>query len=92
MCDCYGHKCEKCDTTLDIHLGDYDTGREEIEVYCDEHIPLDTDNGVVWQWSDDEGKKPTDMKRMFIKWRTKNAEENADDNCPNTWHAVKEAK
>ena len=39
MCDCYYHKCKECDITLPVHLGDYDTEREEIEVFCKDHIP-----------------------------------------------------
>ena len=39
MCDCYRHKCKECETMLPIHLGDFNTGRDEIEVFCNEHIP-----------------------------------------------------
>ena len=39
MCDCYGEKCKECEEVIPIHLGDYETSRDEIEVYCKEHIP-----------------------------------------------------
>lgn len=39
MCDCYSHKCKECDTKLPVHLGDYETERDEIEVFCQNHLP-----------------------------------------------------
>jgi hypothetical protein len=39
MCDCYFHKCKECDTKLPVHLGDYETERNEIEVFCQDHLP-----------------------------------------------------
>ncbi len=46
MCDCYSHKCEKCDVHLPIHITDFCLERDQIRVYCDAHIP--EDNVVVF--------------------------------------------
>ena len=34
MCDCYTAKCAKCGRDIPMHLGDFETKRDEIEVYC----------------------------------------------------------
>ena len=39
MCNCYNHKCEKCETVIPMHLEDYETRENEIKVFCHEHIP-----------------------------------------------------
>jgi hypothetical protein len=28
-----------CGEKLPVHLGDYETGRDEVEVFCEKHIP-----------------------------------------------------
>jgi len=42
MCDCYDEKCHEngCKEILPVHLGDYETDRNEIIVYCRDHLPL----------------------------------------------------
>ena len=39
MCDCYHAPCKVCGTMLPVHLGDFNTDREEIEVFCEDHLP-----------------------------------------------------
>jgi len=39
MCDCYLHKCKFCEEKLPVHLGNFETDRSEIEVFCEKHIP-----------------------------------------------------
>jgi hypothetical protein len=34
MCDCYYHHCECCDQPYPVHLGDFDTDRNEIKIWC----------------------------------------------------------
>ena len=34
MCDCYTTECAACDCEMDIHIGDFCTGRENIHPYC----------------------------------------------------------
>ena len=44
MCDCYGHKCKLCDEVIPMHLGDFDTGRGEVDVYCWRHNVSEIDS------------------------------------------------
>ena len=89
MCDCYEHKCQECSEYVPIHLANFGTGRNEIEVYCDKHIPVDTSDGVVWRWGDyagDYSKAPSKTRRVFIRALTENAKAYAaDGNEPNAW-------
>ena len=39
MCDCYNHKCKYCEALLCVHLGDWETKHDEIEVFCEKHTP-----------------------------------------------------
>ncbi len=81
MCDIYMAKCEKCKRKIDMHLADFDTGRDEVKVYCTRHIPKDTTEGCVWQSS-----KESDVpRRVYIKALTPNAKKNADGNHPNAF-------
>ena len=87
MCDCYGHKCEKCNEILSVHLEDFDTEREEIKVFCENHLPRDMSDGTLWEWSDSEADTPRKWFKMFIRPLTENARANYRGNCPNTWHS-----
>ena len=50
MCDCYGPSCSHpgCENIVEMHLGDYLTGRDEVEIYCHFHIPKDISTGVLF--------------------------------------------
>ena len=78
MCDCYTDCCKVCGDPIEMHLADFDTGQDEIEVYCGKHIPLNREDGLVWVYGDD---KP--YKRAFVRWLTDNAKANSDGNHPN---------
>ena len=43
MCDCYWPKCsaEGCNKTIPVHIGDYRFPREDVEVWCEKHIPAE---------------------------------------------------
>ena len=41
LCDIYEAKCKECGRGIPFHLGDFLTGREEIEVYCWDCLPTD---------------------------------------------------
>ena len=51
MCDCYDHKCAhpQCTQLMPIHIGDFCTPRENLEVVCTRHLPKDFD-GAIWRW------------------------------------------
>ena len=80
MCDCYSHKCNHpgCNVRIPIHLEDYETGRDEIKVFCGSHIPKNRDDGVLWTWK--QGKSKT---RVFIKALTDNAKNHWEGNSIN---------
>ena len=89
MCDCYGHGCAVpgCREVIPMHLEDFETARYEIEVYCGEHIPADTSDGVMWAFSDKETqKRPRVLQdRCFVRALTANARGHADGNLPNVF-------
>lgn len=41
MCDCYEAKCEikDCEEKIPIHIADFNFDREEIQVFCNKHLP-----------------------------------------------------
>jgi len=80
MCDCYYHRCNHgdCTQTIYIHLGDFETERDEIEVFCATHLPKDRSNGRLFKLR--RGKSST---RVFIRYLTDNARDLADYNHPN---------
>ena len=78
MCDCYVDKCRVCGEEIEMHLGDFSTGQDEVEVYCGVHLPSDGSDGMVWEYRDGG---PT--RRAFVRWLTPNARENASGNHPN---------
>ena len=83
MCDCYGEKCHKtgCIATLPVHLGDYDTGREEIEVFCKSHIPKE--DCRVFTLTENHSRHFKKGWKMAIRALTDNARMNKNKNYPN---------
>jgi hypothetical protein len=71
-------KCRVCGEQIEMHLVDFSTGQNEIEVYCEVHIPVDRKDGVVWRYGDG---KP--YRKAFVRWLTDNARKHADGNHPN---------
>ena len=78
MCDCYTDYCKVCKEPIEMHLEDFNTPQDEIEVYCGKHIPLDRKDGLVWLYGD----KKKD-KKAFVRWLTKTARFNSYGNHPN---------
>lgn len=39
MCDCYEQKCEACDEMILVHIADFCTPRENLQVFCQAHLP-----------------------------------------------------
>lgn len=90
MCDCYNHPCKVCGLKLPIHLSDFDTERDEIEVFCDRHIPPKNVNVTIYictkeTYSSDaeNGEYWPKGYRMGIKSLTENAKNNRIGNHPN---------
>jgi len=61
-----------------MHLEDFNTAQNEIEVYCGKHIPPDRKNGLVWLYGDKKADK-----KAFVRWLTDNARDNSGGNHPN---------
>jgi len=83
MCDCYVHGCKVCGKGIEMHLADFSTARDEIEVYCRKHIPArrdDRKDGVVWKWRDRAHRYA-----IFVRALTPNAKQMWDGNMPNVY-------
>ena len=93
MCDIYTDYCKVCGTPIEMHLGDWETPREEIEVYCMEHFPIPYEKEcwgwVKWEvprksWRKEWVEKHPDVpKRIVVVSLTERAWNNRDDNHPN---------
>jgi hypothetical protein len=45
ICDCFSHKCETCENTIEWHIGDFKFPREDFQLWCKDCIdkaPLDS--------------------------------------------------
>jgi hypothetical protein len=91
MCDIYCGECKICGADLPVHLGDYDTKREEVEVFCSEHLPK-KDVRVFTLLEDDVYEDLPYVPavvchhigwKMGIRYLTENARENKEKNYPN---------
>ena len=48
MCDCYSHKCELCERTVEMHIADYNYPREDFRAWCDRHVDDAPSDAVVF--------------------------------------------
>lgn len=80
MCDIYYHRCNErgCETSIDMHLEDFSTERDEIEVFCEKHIPKDLSGGILFLMDDEDAKGP-----VFVRSLTANAARHSLGNLPN---------
>lgn len=83
MCDVYQHKCKECDTMLDIHLGNFSTEREEIEVFCQNHLPEEDVRIFTVTTPDQRDENIYSGWKMGIRSLTDNARANKNINHPN---------
>jgi hypothetical protein len=83
MCDCYYHPCKACGLPLPVHLRDFDTGRDEIEVYCRKHIPRGDPDVRAWDIIGRRLQRDLHTTRIGIKALTDNARHSWDGNAPN---------
>lgn len=82
MCDCYYHKCKHCDTHLPMHLADFLTGQDEIEVVCKDCLEKEFDPQhpfTIFRCKDEDDY----VGLMMVIYLTENAKRNADGNHPN---------
>ena len=80
MCDCYEHKCQLCDATIPVHVGDYRFDRDEVEAWCHRHIP-DEPGVQVWKMTttDDFGRYEKYPKGMRFGLRLQKGKLIPDD-------------
>ena len=88
MCDCYEHACKICGELLPVHLGDYQTKRHEIEVFCRSHIPKS--DVRIFTITEPTVEEINNKKRRYkigwkmgIRYLTENAKKNKEINHPN---------
>ena len=78
MCDCYWPTCERCSTRIPLHIADFCMSREDISVFCPDHLPRR--NVVVYEivgeafrpgsdWSDDFYHDPPKGWRMGVRYK-----------------------
>lgn len=78
MCDCYAHPCKECGKGHEVHLADFNTNRDEIDVYCAECF----DRSKIFPWvlfKTEDGE----VDKFAIVYKTDNAWENKNGNTPN---------
>jgi hypothetical protein len=81
MCDICWVKCKCGDGDgVEMHLADYNTAPDEIEIYCGKCVPIERKDGILWKYRD---SKKEFWKMVFVKALTDNAKNNADGNHPN---------
>jgi len=81
MCDCYEATCKVCGIgKIPVHLGDWETTRNEIEVYCGSHVPPTDCRIFVTKAMCGRYKKGW---KMGIRALTENAKAHKDINEPN---------
>ena len=76
MCDIFYPECraEGCAVRASIHLADFLTKRDEVEIYCWNHIPEDISDGVLYDVDDEVvGELPGYKGKLFIRALTDNA-------------------
>lgn len=83
MCDCYTAKCENCDIEIPMHLGDFNTGRDEIKIFCNKHIPTDNKEIVIHTIKGKYAREVCNTIRVGILPLTQNAKDNMEENHPN---------
>ena len=95
MCDCYGHKCEMCDTIVPMHIGDFKFPREAFMVWCNEHVDYAHPGAVVFTLTEAEEDTGVASESYPKGWRCAilGPEVGGDgDNHPNISVDYEEAK
>ena len=63
MCDCYASKCLFCDNKISIHVADFCTPREDIDVICPD---CQTYENICT--GENKGLNITKYKKLFIDY------------------------
>jgi len=88
MCDCFMPKCHLCETRLPLHISDFCTPRENVEVYCPQHVGKTHQfPGSVWEWECSEadfGMRKGSRMGILILDTEGLTGEYLDSICPNS--------
>lgn len=89
MCDIYLAKCKECYIKTDMHLENFATGRDEVEVFCQKHIPQK--DVYIFETIERKGRYGIFKKgtKIGVRSLTENARKHAKGNCPNTGQVMK---
>ena len=89
MCDIYTAKCRVCGKEIEMHLGNWNTKRSEVRVYCGAHLEkalLQTKPVSLWRF-----KRCLGGKRwcgvVAVVLLTPTAKRNGRINHPNKWES-----
>lgn len=98
MCDIYLHKCLLCDNTIEMHLADFETDRDEIDIICHDCLQKMLKTGdynelynlpyktfTLWVYFPEFLKK--EPKIMIVIHKTRKAYKMREGNHPNEWYA-----
>jgi hypothetical protein len=85
MCDIYDAKCAKegCTVKIDMHLMDFKTPEEDIEVFCGAHLPKENVRVFHLKNKTDWKYVGGGYKRVGVRYLTEIAREYKDGNHPN---------
>lgn len=82
MCDCYYHKCKKCNKEFYIHIGDFAHPREDVEVFCEEHLSGEKELDIYLLLEDKEWTGQEKEEKIGIRLKNGNAkDEGIYPNC-----------
>ena len=88
MCDCFNPSCHLCDRRLPLHIADFCTERENVEVYCAAHVGKTHQfPGSVWQWKEGDpldGFRKGERMGILILDTKGLSDEHVDGIVPNT--------
>jgi len=65
MCDCYWPTCERCSTSIPLHIADFCMPRENISVFCADHLPRR--NVVVYEIVGESFQPGLDLGNDFYR-------------------------
>lgn len=85
MCDIYKAQCSErgCKVTIDMHLADYKTDRDEVRVFCGAHLPKKDVRVFHLRDRRDWSVVAGGYKRCGVRYLTDNAREHKEGNHPN---------
>jgi len=63
MCDCYWTSCKFCEEQIPVHIQDFNYNRDDLEVFCEKHLP--TERATIFTLTSEEDKLPKGWRCAF---------------------------